>query len=68
MKRHQLMKVMAWVGGSVFMLSASALTFAAYFNSDMWVKALGLVLCNAVLFTLIPVGFFGDDLDVPWGM
>lgn len=66
MKRHQFMKTMAWVGGSVFLLSASGLTFAAFFNSMPWIKALGLVLCNSVMFTMIPVGFFGDDLDIPW--
>ncbi len=68
MKRHQLMKLMTWVFGAVFLASTSALTFAAFFNSDLWVKAMGLVMCNSVIALLIPVGFFGDDLDVPWGM
>ncbi len=66
MKRHQIMKVMTWMFGATFMLSASGLTFAAYFNAMPWVNALGLVLANSVLALLIPVGFWGGDLDKPW--
>jgi hypothetical protein len=66
MKRHQLMKVMTYTFGVVFLLSASGLTFAAFWNHALFLKVFGLIFCNSVIAMLIPIGFFGDDLDIPW--
>jgi len=66
MKRHQLMKLMTWVFGGIFLASCSALTVAAVFDSIMWVKVFGLIFTNSVIALLIPVAFCGDDLDIPW--
>ena len=66
MKRHQYMKLMTWVFGGIFITSASALTFAAFFDSELLCRVFGLILCNSVMAMMIPVGFFGDDLDIPW--
>lgn len=66
MKRHQVVKVITWTSMGIFLASASALTFAAFFEHAMLIKAMGLILCNSVFMALIPIGFLGDDLDIPW--
>lgn len=66
MKRHQLMKLMTWVFGGTFLASCSAMTIAAFLNNMMLVNVFGLIFVNSVIALLIPVGFCGDDLDIPW--
>lgn len=66
MKRHQVMKVLTWVFAGTFLASCSALTIAAFLDVGSLVKVFGLIFVNSVIALMIPVGFFGDDLDIPW--
>jgi len=66
MKRHQVMKVLTWTFAGIFLASCSALTIAAFYDMGELVKAFGLIFVNSVIAMLIPIGFFGDDLDIPW--
>jgi len=66
MKRHQVMKVLTWVFMATFLTSCSALMIAAVCNHALLVKVFGLIFTHSVIGLLIPVGFCGDDLDIPW--
>ena len=66
MKRHQFIKLWAYGALGIFATGVEILIFAAVFNNPVWLNVGGVITVNAVLFSLVPVAFFGDDLDIPW--
>ena len=66
MKRHQFIKLWAYGALLLFVVSIDILMFSAVWNLSTWTEVGGLMAVNSVIFSLIPVALYGDDLDIPW--